>query len=106
MAGSLSSENKYFLPDLTQEGHKVDVTAISESEDNYTGLLECARYLSGCNKDENSDSNAVEPCSVALSVEPNVKLGVKQASLNFQENHLSGSNLVTTSRAGHEQNFD
>ena len=34
MAGFLSDNNKYSLAGLTQEGHEVDVTMISDSENN------------------------------------------------------------------------
>ena len=98
MAGFLSDNDKYFLAGLTHEGHEVDVTMISDSENNYTCLLECARLLSGGEKDNNFNSDVAEPGSV--------KLGVKQASVNFQESELSGSTWVTSSRASYEQLVD
>ena len=48
MAGFLDDDECLSLSGLTQEGHEIDVTVISDSEeslDNFAGLLECAKAL-------------------------------------------------------------
>ena len=42
-------DDDFSLSGLIQEGHKFDVTVISSSsdDDNYDGLLDCARKLAG-----------------------------------------------------------
>ena len=48
MAGFFDDDECLSLSGLTQEGHEVDVTVISDSEeslDNFAGLLECAKAL-------------------------------------------------------------
>ena len=66
-------DNNFSLSGLTQQGHKLDVTVISSSDedDNYGGLLECARQLGGEISEptmcvEGGMQPLVEPC-----VEPN-----------------------------------
>ena len=48
MAGFEDNDN-FSLSGLTQPGHQLDITVISSSDedDNYGGLLECARQLGG-----------------------------------------------------------
>ena len=45
MAGLGFDDNDFSLSGLMQEGYEVDVTVISDSDDNYKGLLECAKAL-------------------------------------------------------------
>ena len=51
MAGFVFDDDDFSLSGLTQEGHEYDVTTINSSTDdeNYDGLLECARKLAGEN---------------------------------------------------------
>ena len=64
MAGFGFDDDDFSLSGLTQEGHKYDVTTIISSTDdeNYNGLLQCARKLAG----ENSEGG------VQAGVEPSV----------------------------------
>ena len=60
-----------------QEGHKFDVTVISSSDDdNYDGLLDCARKLAGEISDRSSTSmeGGVQP-GVESGVESGVEAG-------------------------------
>ena len=49
MAGFGFDDDDFSLSGLMQEGHEFDVTVISSSsdDDNYGGLLDCARKLTG-----------------------------------------------------------
>ena len=49
MAVYFEDNDDFSLSGLTQQGHEVDVTVISsyDKDDNYGGLLECARQLGG-----------------------------------------------------------
>ena len=51
MAGFGFDDDNFSLSGLTQEGHEYDVTTINSSTDdeNYDGLLQCARKLTGEN---------------------------------------------------------
>ena len=53
IASFLEDEDDYSLSGLTQEGHEVDVTVISDSDDNYDGLLACVKGLGDWQKGEN-----------------------------------------------------
>ena len=70
MAGFGFDDDDFSLSGLTQEGHEYDVTTINSSTDdeNYDGLLECARKLAGENS-EGGEQAGVEP-SVEPCVEP------------------------------------
>ena len=69
-------DDDFSLSGLTQEGHKFDVTVISSSsdDDNYDGLLDCARKLAG----EISDKSSVEG-----GMQPGVEAGVEPGASNF-----------------------
>ena len=59
MVGFGFDNDDFLLSGLTQEGHEFNVTVISSSSDddeNYDGLLECARKLAG----ETSDKSSME----------------------------------------------
>ena len=66
-------DDDFSLSGLTQEGHDfVMVINISSSDDeNYDGLLECARQLAGEMSDKSSMEGGVQP-----GVEPGVEPGV------------------------------
>ena len=70
MAGFGFDDDDFSLSGLTQEGHEYDVTTINSSTDdeNYDGLLQCARKLAGENS-EGGEQAGVEP-SVEPCVEP------------------------------------
>ena len=63
MAGFGFDDDDFSLSGLTQEGHEYDVTTINSSTDdeNYDGLLQCARKLAGENS-EGGVQAGVEPC--------------------------------------------
>ena len=71
-------DNDFSLYGLMQEGHELDVTIISSSneDDNYGGLLECARQLGG----EISEKTTT---SLEGGVQPLVKPLVKPNTSNF-----------------------
>ena len=66
MAGFGFDNDDFSLSGLTQEGHEFNVTVISSSSDdeNYDGLLECARKLAG----ETSDKSSMEGGQVLSQV--------------------------------------
>ena len=78
MAGFGFDDNNFSLSGLTQEGHEFDVTTVISSTDdeNYDGLLDCARKLAGEISDKTTSAieggvqAGVEPC-----VEPYVEPG-------------------------------
>ena len=75
------------LSGLAQEGHDF-VTVINSSssdDENYDGLLECARQLAGETSDKSSMEGGVQP-----GVEPGVKSGV----LNMPIPKMSHSGLL------------
>ena len=73
MAG-FDDDDDFLLSGLMQQGHKLDVTVISSSgeDDNYGGLLDCARQLGGEMSDKNIKSveGGIQPLVKPL-VEPN-----------------------------------
>ena len=68
MAGFGFDDDDFSLSGLTQEGQEYDVTTIISSTDdeNYDGLLQCARKLAG----ENSEGGV--QAGVEICVEPSV----------------------------------
>ena len=65
-------DDEYSLAGLMQQGHKLDVTVISSSsddEDNYNGLLKCAKQLRGVISE--TDNSIMSTCE--SYVESNVK---------------------------------
>ena len=104
MAGSFD-DNDFSLSGLTQEGHEVDVTVISDSEetdDNLAGLFECAKVLE-TGKKSNETSNREESMAVTEpSPEGNVPKGSVQEMVS---SGLNVSNSMASSMAGQEKNF-
>ena len=101
MAGFGLDDDDFSLSGLTQEGHKFDVTVISSSsdDDNYDGLLDCARKLAG----EISDKSSLEG-----GMQPGVKPGVEPVPSNFPISKtantlLTTSNSMTSSSSPSEQ---
>ena len=74
MASFGFDDNDFSLSGLMQEGHDNVVTVINSSssdDENYDGLLECARKLAG----ETSDKSSMEG-GIQGGVEPDVEPGV------------------------------
>ena len=108
MAGSFDDDD-FSLSGLTQEGHEVDVTVISdteESDDNLAGLFECAKVLE-TGKKSNETSNGEESMSVTEpSPEGNVPEGWPEGSVQeIVSSGLNVSNSMASSMAGQEKNF-
>ena len=108
MAGSFDDDN-FSLSGLTQEGHEVDVTVISDSEesdDNLAGLFECAKALE-TGKKSNETSNREESMPVTEpSHEGNVPEGRPEWSVKeMVPSELNVSNRMASSMAGQEKNF-
>ena len=76
-------DDDFLLSGLTQEGHELDVTVISSSSDdeNYDGLLDCARKLAG----EISDKTS--------AVEGGMQPGVEPGPSNFLISKTADSGL-------------
>ena len=88
MDGFRFDDDNFSLSGLMQEGHKFGVTVISSSsdDDNYDGLLDCARKLAG----EISDKTSLEG-----GVQPGVKPGVEPgSSQNFLISKTTDSGLI------------
>ena len=86
MAGFGFDDDDFSLSGLTQEGHD-SVTVINSSSDddeNYDGLLECARQLAG----ETSNKSSMEG-----GMQPGVKPGVEPGVSNFPISKMSDSGL-------------
>ena len=86
MAGFGFDDDDFSLSGLMQEGHD-NVTVISSSssdDENYDGLLECARKLAG----ETSDKSSMEG-----GIQGGVKSGVKPGVLNMPIPKISNTGL-------------
>ena len=83
MAGFGFDNDDFSLSGLTQEGHD-SVTVInsssSDDDENYDGLLECARQLAGETSNQGSMEGGVQP-------------GVKPGVSNFPISKMSDSGL-------------
>ena len=85
-------DDDFLLSGLTQEGHKFDViTVISSSSDdeNYDGLLDCARKLAG----EISDKTSAVEGGMQPGVEPCVEPCVEPGPSNFPISKTADSGL-------------
>ena len=91
MAGFGFDDDDFCLSGLIQEGHEFDVTVISSfsDDDNYDGLLDCARKLAG----EISDKSSPEG-----GMQPDVKPGVEPVPSNFLISKTANT-LLTTSNS-------
>ena len=88
----------FSLSGLMQEGHKFDVTVISSSsdDDNYDGLLDCARKLAG----EISDKTTT---SVEGGMQPGVKPGPSNFPISKIANMVSIISNSMASSSSHSQ---
>ena len=103
MAGFVFDDDDFSLSGLTQEGHEYDVTTINSSTDdeNYDGLLECARKLAGENS-EGGVQAVVEPC-----VEPSVEPGASNLPISkTADSGLFLSNDMASSLSHSDQSID
>ena len=108
MAG-FDDDDDFSLSGLTQEGHEFDVTVISSSSDdeNYDGLLDCARKLAGEISDKSSTSmeGDVKP-GVELDVEPVVEPGASSFLISkTADSGLIISNDMASSSSHSEQSI-
>ena len=105
MAGSFDDDD-FSLSGLTQDGHEVDVTVISDSEesdDNLAGLFECAKALE---TGENCDETSKREESMLIS-EQSPEVNVPEGSVKeIASSGLNVSNSMASSMAGQEKNFD
>ena len=87
-------DNDFSLSGLTQEGHKFDVTTVISSSDdeNYDGLLDCARKLAG----EISDKTSAVEGGMQAGVEPCIEPCVKPGSSNFPISKTANSGLFVS----------
>ena len=100
MAGSFD-DNDFSLSGLMQEGHEVDVTVISDSEDsddNYAGLLECAKALETGKKHVETLNSEDSMVVTKQDAEVNVaEVHAEGALLEFPSSGLNVSNSIALS---------
>ena len=101
MAGFGFDDNDFLLSGLKQEGHEFDVTVISSTSDdeNYDGLLDCARKLAGKISDKSSTS-------VEGDVQPGVEPGANLPNSKTVDSGLFHSNDMASSLSHSEQSID
>ena len=99
-------DDNFSLSGLTQEGHEFDVTTVISSSDdeNYDGLLDCARKLAGEISDKTT--SAVEG-GVQAGVEPCVEPGPSNFPISkTADSGLFLSNGKASSLSHSEQSID
>ena len=105
MAGFRFDDDDFSLSGLTQKGHDNAVTVINSSssdDENYDGLLECARKLAG----ETSDKSSMEG-DIQGGVKPGVEPGVSNMQIPKTSNTgLLLSNDMASSLSQSEQSND
>ena len=108
MAGSFDDDD-FSLSGLTQEGHEVDVTVISDSEesdDNLAGLFECAKALETGKKSNETSKHEESMLVTEPSAKVNVSEGRPKGSVKeMAPSGLNVSNSMALSMAGQEKNF-
>ena len=98
-------DDAFSLSGLRQEGHEVDVTVISDSDDNYEGLLECAKALQTDNishKTSKSDDSVVWNKSAK---EPGAEVRAKGVLLELPSSGLNVSNNMASSVSDEEKSI-
>ena len=87
-------DDNFSLSGLTQEGHEFDVTTVISSSDdeNYDGLLDCARKLAG----EVSDKTSAVEGGMQAGVEPCVEPYVEPGPSNFPISKTADSGLFVS----------
>ena len=99
-------DDDFSLSGLTQEGHKFDVTTVISSSDdeNYDGLLDCARKLAGEISDKTT--SAVEG-GMQAGVEPCLEPGLSNIPISkTADSGLFLSNGMASSLSHSEQSID
>ena len=106
MAGYFGDDDDFSLSGLTQEGHKVDVTVISDSEesvDNFVGLLECVKVLETGKKHVETLKSEDMTKHAKVNV---AEVHAKGALLELPSSGVKVSNNMASSVSDHEKNFD
>ena len=106
MANFFDDEDDFSLSGLTQEGHEIDVTVISDSDDNYDGLLACAKALQTEKKEE---LNSKSDHAVVLNELAEAHVAEVRAEGDGSEIASGGvnvSNSMAYSASGQEKNFE
>ena len=92
-------DDDFSLSGLTQEGHEFDVTTVissSSDDENYDGLLDCARKLAG----EISDKTSAVEGSMQPGVKPCVEPCVEPGPSNFPISKTADSGLLSQGLLG------
>ena len=109
MAGSFDDDD-FSLSGLTQEGHEIDVTVISDSEEsdsNLAGLFECAKALeTGVKSVETSKREESMVVTEAVTEASAAEERSEGHVLEIVSSGLKLSNSMASSMAGQEKNFD
>ena len=109
MAGFGFDNDDFSLSGLTQEGHEFDVTTVISSTDdeNYDGLLDCARKLAGEIYDKTSAVEGGVQAGVEPCVEPYVEPGPSNIPISkTADSGLFLSNGMASSLSHSEQSID
>ena len=97
MSDFVEDDENYSLSGLTQEGHEVDVTVISDSDDNYDGLLVYAKTLE-MGKNENLNLKSDDSIMVNNLVKvPGAKVRAEGVLLKLPASELNVSNNMASS---------
>ena len=108
MAGSFDDDN-FSLSGLTQEGHEVYVTVISnseESDDNLAGLFECAKVLeTGVKRVETSKHEDSMLVTKQVAKVNWAKVHAKGIGLELPSSGLNVSKSMATSMADQDKNI-
>ena len=109
MAGSFD-DNDFSLSGLTQEGHELNVTVISdsdESDDNLTGLFECAKSLeTGVKKVESSKCEDSMVVTEQVAEANAAKVRAEGDVVELVSGGLRASKRMASSMVGKYKNFD
>ena len=106
MANFFDDEDDFSLSGLTQEGHEIDVTVISDSDDNYEGLLACAKALE---TEEKEKFNSKSDHAVVLNELPEghvPEVRPEGSAFEISSSGLKVSNSMAYSVSGQEKNFE
>ena len=106
MANFFDDEDDFSLSGLTQEGHENDVTVISDSDDNYEGLLACAKALETEKKEE---LNSKSDHAVVLKELPEghvPEVHAEGSAFEISSGGVNVSNSMAYSVPGQEKNFE
>ena len=108
MAGFGFDDDDFSLSGLTQEGHEFDVTTVISSDDeNYDGLLDCARKLAGEISDKTSSIEGGMQAGVEPCVEPYVEPGPSNIPISkTADSGLFLSNGMASSLSHSDQLID